>query len=279
VPHTVWTEYQVAFASATQSKFSTLHATGTSSAFVTAFLAYNNYPCFYDSSHPTGFSKSGRYTCYRRQQNFTAWSYFAGASNPGVVAEVLTRPYSIGYSVLEIALSQRLPTAGMINKAGVTVVANHKSVAFAVMDLAGTLNSLFQESISDGSAFNVWPISGFSYFVIRKNSHVAAGNCERRSAAMEYLYNFYSSKTVSTAAQKLGFAALPEFIATIVVDYLLENAKCDNGQYALAKHRITPSPILGATSFVRVINEYLTAYTAVDPSAQWGFQYDDDSSR
>lgn len=29
-----------------------------------------------------------RYTCYRRQQNFTAWSYFAGASNTGIIAEV-----------------------------------------------------------------------------------------------------------------------------------------------------------------------------------------------
>ena len=179
--------------------------------------------------------------------------------------------------MLEIALAQSLPTASMINKAGVTVVANYQSVAFAVMDLAGTLNSLFQESISDGSAFNVWPISGFTYFVVRKNSHVAPGNCKRRSAAMEYLYDFYSSKTVSTATQNLGFAALPEFISTMVLKYLVDNVMCDNGEFALAKHRITPSPILGPTSFVPVINEYLTAYTAVDPTAKWSFKYDFDS--
>ena len=29
-----------------------------------------------------------RYTCYRRQQNFVGWSYYTGASNGGVVAEV-----------------------------------------------------------------------------------------------------------------------------------------------------------------------------------------------
>lgn len=167
----------------------------------------------------------------------------------------------------------------MINKAGVTVTASNQSVAFAVMDLAGSWNSIFVESIADGAASNVWPISGFTYFLIRKQSHVAPGNCKRRSAAMEYLYDFYSSKTVSTATQKLGFAALPGFMSTIIMNFLVENVKCDNGEHALARHRITASPILGPASFASVIEEYLTAYTAVDPTAKWGSKYDDDSSR
>ena len=40
--------------------------------------------------HPHFFSFFKRYTCYRRQQNFVAWSYYAGDSNPGLVAEVCT---------------------------------------------------------------------------------------------------------------------------------------------------------------------------------------------
>ena len=32
-----------------------------------------------------------RYTCYRRQQNFVAWSYYTGVSNSGLAAEVCAR--------------------------------------------------------------------------------------------------------------------------------------------------------------------------------------------
>ena len=32
-----------------------------------------------------------RYTCYRRQQNFVAWSYYTGVSNSGLAAEVYAR--------------------------------------------------------------------------------------------------------------------------------------------------------------------------------------------
>ena len=167
----------------------------------------------------------------------------------------------------------------MINKAGATVVASSASVAFAIMDKGGSLNSLLQANLADGSSSNVWPISGFTYFVIRNKHHIAPGNCARRSAAMEYLYNFYNSATVAISAQELGFAALPSFVASIIVQHLVDNALCDNGQYALQKYRTTPSPILTTTVFKSVVSEYLSAYTAVDPTASWGFTYSDDSSR
>ena len=161
----------------------------------------------------------------------------------------------------------------MINKAGATVVASSQSVGFAIMDKGGNLNSLFQANLADGSSSNVWPISGFTYFLIRKNSHVAPGNCVRRSAAMEYLYNFYNSPTVAESAQKLGFAALPEFIASIIVTQLLDHAMCDNGQYALAKHRVKASPLLSASVFQHTLDAYISAYTAVDSSAIWNISY------
>lgn len=161
----------------------------------------------------------------------------------------------------------------MINKAGATVVASSQSVGFAIMDKGGNLNSLFQANLADGTSSNVWPISGFTYFVIRKNSHVDPGNCKRRSAAMEYLYNFYNSKTVADSAQKLGFAALPEFIASIILKQLVDHAMCDNGQYALARHRVIASPLLSASVFQHTLDAYISAYTAVDPSAVWNIGY------
>lgn len=192
---------------------------------------------------------------------------------------MISRPYSIGYSVLEIALAQNLPTASMINKAGSTIVASSESVAFAIMDQGGNLNSLFQANLADGSSSSVWPISGFTYFIIRNNHHISAGNCPRRSAAMEYLHNFYTSPAVAASVQKLGFAALPQFVASIILNQLVNHAKCDNGQYALAKYRISPTPLIVPTGFQRTISEYLSAYAAVDPSAVWHPTYNDESAQ
>ena len=190
---------------------------------------------------------------------------------------MISRPYSIGYSVLEIAIAQFLPMASMINKAGSTVVARSQSVAFAIMDKGGNLNSLLQANLADGASSSVWPISGFTYFIIRNNHHISSGNCPRRSAAMEYLYDFYNSDSVATAAQNLGFAVLPQFIASIIVSHLVNYAKCDDGTYALAKYRTTPSPLLAATVIRHTVNEYLSAYSAVDASTTWSFKYADNS--
>jgi hypothetical protein len=96
---------------------------------------------------------------------------------------------------------------------------------------------------------------------------------------MEYLYNFYTSPAVAASVQKLGFAALPQFVANIILNQLVNHAKCDNGQYALAKYRISPTPLIVPTVFQRTISEYLSAYAAVDASAVWQPTYDDESAQ
>ena len=189
----------------------------------------------------------------------------------------MSRPYSIGYSVLEIALSQSLPTASLINKAGSTITASSSSVSFAVMDMGGGLNTLFQASLVDSSSSDAWPISGLTYFVIRNQHHMERGNCDRRSLAMEYLYHFYSSEAVERAALQLGFAVLPQFIVNIVRKHLLDNALCDNGVFALNKYRIASSPIFGLSVFQNVIDEYLNAYASIYPAAMWSSEYTEDS--
>jgi hypothetical protein len=148
-----------------------------------------------------------------------------------------------------------------------------------VQDKGGNLNSKFVANLADGSSSSVWPISGFTYFIIRNDHHISPGNCARRSAAMEYLYNYYNSPTVATIATSLGFAALPQFIASIIITQLLDHAKCDDGSYALAKFRTTSTPLLGNEVIASTVTEYLSAYTAVQPSAKFALSYNDDSSR
>ena len=170
-----------------------------------------------------------------------------------------------------------MPTASLINKAGYVVKASSLSVSFAVMGVGGSLNDLFQASLADASSSEAWPISGLTYFVIRNKHHIEPNNCARRSLAMEYLYHFYSSVAVERAALQLGFAILPRFIVETVQKYLLDNAFCENGNYALNKYRIKSSPIYGLSAFEDVIAEYLNAYASIYPAAVWSPKYTEDS--
>lgn len=54
--------------------------------FLVNFVAFLSF--ISDIPAPFFYFYLKRYTCYRRQQNFVAWSYYAGDSNPGLVAEV-----------------------------------------------------------------------------------------------------------------------------------------------------------------------------------------------
>ena len=60
----------------------------TGQVALTTYLSYNNYPLFYDNTHRSGLAGSGRYSCYRSQDNLDSWSYYTGNGNQGVAAQV-----------------------------------------------------------------------------------------------------------------------------------------------------------------------------------------------
>lgn len=180
-------------------------------------------------------------------------------------------PYAIGYSVFEEAIKANLPMASLINRAGNVVAASSQSVSYAVMEKGGNLNSLFNAVLADGLSTQAWPISGFTYFIVRKNSHV--GDCSRRKAVMEYLYNFYHSTTVGEIASRLGFAQIPDFIRDIIIAKMINTVKCSNGEYALAAYRGMETIVSSAEGFVPILNTYLSSYNNIDSSVKWNLTY------
>ena len=180
--------------------------------------------------------------------------------------QVAAMPYSIGYSVLQDVIAMNLAKANMINKAGNIVTATSDSVAFAVMEKGGSLNSLLNAVLADGASSRVWPIAGYTYFIIRMNAHL--GSCKERTAALSFLYNFYYSETDQQIAARLGFATLPNFIRDIVVNVLL-NAKCSDGTYALASYRKVQTPVLSTTVISPLVQIYQSAYYNLDSSTSW----------
>ena len=200
--------------------------------------------------------------------------YFSSFA-PGMIANVFTMPYSIGYSVLTDAMNSLLPIANLINKAGAIITPTSYSVSSAVMDKGGNLDANFNAVLADSSSVNAWPMSGLTYYIIRKKHHL--GSCERRMAAMTYLYNYYYSPTVAGIALRLGFATLPDYIRDIVVAKLIDTAYCTNGQLALGRYKTFPTPLISSASFQSTVSSYISVYNAIDSSATFSVSSLEDS--
>mmetsp|Transcript_14561 Transcript_14561/g.13160 ORF Transcript_14561/g.13160 Transcript_14561/m.13160 type:complete len:1479 (-) Transcript_14561:145-4581(-) len=285
INHKYWYEYKITFNTPTVSSFipknfNVMLISDISDDFIpiamTTLTTSNNFPIFYNKKTIYGFSNSGIYTCYKREQNYLALSYRTGNLNPGVASEVDATPYSIGYSVLGEALQFNLSKAKMINYAGTVVTASASSVAYAVLENGGNLNAYNAANLVDGKSQNVWPMSGYTYFLLRTKDHI--GDCSRRKQAMEFLYDFYHDSTVSAIAARHGFATLPEFIRDIIVNHMINNVYCkDSNTYALEKYRVVSDKVYTTSMLYLIIQLYLSVYNNVDSSASFSITEVDNS--
>ncbi|OFZ53166.1 MAG: phosphate ABC transporter substrate-binding protein PstS [Bdellovibrionales bacterium RIFOXYC1_FULL_54_43] len=91
-----------------------------------------------------------------------------GKGNEGVTGIVKQSPGSIGYVELIYAANNRLPFASVRNKRNEYVIPNSKSIMAAA---AGTIKAIpddFRASITDADGKNAYPISGFTYLLVRE---------------------------------------------------------------------------------------------------------------
>ena len=244
-------------------------------------------------------------TCYMRFNGFQPLTYYAGASD-SLVADVVNRKYSIGYVqgrdlmrpfpsynlpfppipalshmyryvVLGDTILKKLNVPLMINKAGKVVQANQDSVSYAVQDKGGSIDPTFNfAQLMDSAADKAWPVSSFTYWFVRKNTHI--GSCAQRQAAMSFMYNFYTSASVNMAAQQLGFAMLPTFMAAKQQALMRQVLTCNDGvTLALQKYITVPSTILASTIVKDIVTEFVDAYAVVDPTATLQTTFSEDS--
>ena len=117
----------------------------------------------------------------------------------------------------------------------------------------------------DGNSQNVWPLTGYAYFIIRTTAHI--GTCARRKAAMRLLYDFYFSSTVQSITKRYGYAAVPSFIANVLTNVLINSAKCTDGTYALSELMAASVTNIAVTTFMKPsLSVYLPVYKAIDSS-------------
>jgi hypothetical protein len=243
------------------------HASGANAndfVLATQLLKSDNFPRFADSQY-SGVP-GGRWTCYKRGLGYQPFQYYS-ASLVDLNAQVSLLPYTIGYSTLDEAKEYSNSIASMINKAGSVIAADTNTISYAAMEKGGDLDEHLNSPLIDGLSHQAWPMTGYNYFCIRLHSHV--GSCERRQAAMHFLYDFYTSEIVHDAAIHLGFAPVPDFIRDYIVERMISEVKCSNGEHALAKYRVLETTLYSTAAFAPTVRVYMSSYKTLDSHINW----------
>jgi phosphate transport system substrate-binding protein len=129
-----------------------------------------------------------------------------GRGNEGVTATVRQTPGGIGYVELGYAIINKMPAGAVQNKAGSWITPSLESVTAAAqgaMEVMGP-NTDFRVSITDSPGAQAYPISSFTWLLVRKDYPDAA-------KARELLkFVWWSQTEGQPKAAGLGYAPLPK---------------------------------------------------------------------
>ncbi len=148
-----------------------------------------------------------------------------GKGNPGVAAAVQNTPNSIGYVELSYALSNNIPYASLVNRAGSTVVANADSLSAAMADFSSSFTDKLTNTIVDAPGASSWPIAGYTYLVLHQTSIT---DCTKAQKLIDYITWTQTDASAAKRAGELGYSVLPDTVRTMVLNKLGE-VTC-NGQ-------------------------------------------------
>jgi len=128
-----------------------------------------------------------------------------GKGNEGVTATVQQTPGAIGYVELGYAMINKLPAGIVQNKSGKFVAASLESITAAAAGAMQTMgpSTDFRVSITNPDGENAYPISSFTWFLLRKTYDNAA----RTAALVKFVW--WAETDGQARAAPLGYAPLP----------------------------------------------------------------------
>jgi len=128
-----------------------------------------------------------------------------GKGNEGVTATVQQTPGAIGYVELGYAMINKLPAGIVQNKAGKFVAPSLESITAAAAGAMRTMgpSTDFRVSITNADGENAYPISSFTWFLLRKTYDNAA----RAGALVKFVW--WAETEGQARAAPLGYAPLP----------------------------------------------------------------------
>jgi phosphate transport system substrate-binding protein len=135
------------------------------------------------------------------------WPAGLGArGNEGVAAQVRQTPGAVGYVEYTYALQNRLPSAALRNPAGAFVPPSVQAMSAAAHAVTATLppGSDFRVSLVNAPAVDAYPLSGFSWIVVRE----APGDTVKTGRLVEFMS--WALRQGADDARALAYAPLPE---------------------------------------------------------------------
>lgn len=134
-----------------------------------------------------------------------------GQGNAGVTQQIKQTEGAIGYVELIFAAQQKLPYALVKNMAGQFVQPSLESVTAAAASAKFTANTDFRVSITDAPGAASYPISSFTWLLIRPATKDAA-----KGTAIKNFLTWMITPEAQAMAQQLLYAPLPKEVVTLV---------------------------------------------------------------
>ncbi|GBG32804.1 Metabotropic glutamate receptor-like protein B [Hondaea fermentalgiana] len=197
--------------------------------------------------------------------------------NVGVAGHVANTPGAIGYSVLGEAITIGLSCASLkISEDSTAVEATTVSVANAMVEKGldfGTSDEdqlRLNADISDATGSQAWPIAGYTYFVVRKNTTRPNGSCENRLATQNFILWFYENEVPQAIAESLGFAPLSDEVRKLVVSRVQQDIYCEGELvYKDEEEEVPTISYAGASAFEDIFSQYQLSYAIVEPDTEF----------
>ncbi|XP_071084367.1 phosphate-binding protein PstS-like [Haliotis cracherodii] len=147
-----------------------------------------------------------------------------GQTNRGVSGIILSNKFSIGYLVMSDAVTSKVSFARLQNKAGNTVEASVKSVQNAMNDFASAFDERMTLSLANPTGFNSYPISGYTYIIVKKTSMT---NCQSAIELVRYVEWFYTTTIPRQDCEDLYMVPLSEEVYTMTMERIVKKITCN----------------------------------------------------
>jgi phosphate transport system substrate-binding protein len=138
-----------------------------------------------------------------------------GKGNEGVTQQVQQTEGTIGYVELIYAVSNKLPYAQVKNAAGMYVQPSLESVTAAAASAKFEKGTDFRVSITNAPGAASYPISSFTWLLVRPNMKDAA-----KAKALKTFLEWMVTPEAQAMAGQLNYAPLPKEVVVLVQDRL-----------------------------------------------------------
>lgn len=118
-------------------------------------------------------------------------------------------------------------------------------------------------NLHNAVGFNAWPIVGYTYFVLRKETLRPGATCRNRKATLDWLIYFYTSETVAKLGARHGFANLPFHVSAFIMNRLQDDLKCQ-GQIVYEREQMIDLIFRIPQGFLKVLELLRLTYTGIE---------------